>query len=135
MSAFANWARIRETDGPAPSLSRLPASNETQHSSVRLNTFESQARTHRPPSIPPHRRMAVRRSRDRFGNFQPRNYIAAQGILARNGVETEVISPGCGDAAVEQGDNGCRGEGRKVADELGRIKKDTTSSHWCRVVH
>ena len=87
------------------------------------NTFEAQAKKV-PPAVntaaPAHGRKAVLYATC-FGNFNsPEIGVAAQGVLARNGVETEVVYPACcGMPQLEQGDIAAVAENaRKVAAEL-----------------
>ena len=96
MSAIANWTADTENSMTRPSWNRLPVSTETQHSRSIIRILSKRR---------PRRHLHCQyRSTGAwpkavlyatcFGNFNsPEIGIAAQGVLARNGVETEVVYP------------------------------------------
>jgi len=125
MSTVANWTAdignsltrpLMETVAGIDRNAALP-----QYAS---KTFEAQAKK-APPAVnaaaPAHGRKAVLYATC-FGNFNsPEIGVAAQGVLARNGVVTEVAYPNCcGMPQLEHGDIAAVAENaRKVAAELG----------------
>tara|TARA_Y100001934_G_scaffold263651_1_gene339600 strand:- start:1245 stop:2552 length:1308 start_codon:yes stop_codon:yes gene_type:complete len=124
MSAIANWTADIGNSLTRPFMESLAgidrnAALPRYHS----NTFEAQAKKV-PPAVntkaPAHGRKAVLYATC-FGNFNsPEIGVAAQGVLARNGVETKVVYPACcGMPQLEQGDIAAVAENaRKVAAEL-----------------
>jgi len=125
MSAIANWASDTGNGMTRPLLESVAGIDQNAAlPKYHSNTFEAQAKKS-PPTVntaaPAHGRKAILYATC-FGNFNsPEIGIAAQGVLARNGVETEVMYPVCcGMPQLEQGDIAVVAESaRKVAAELG----------------
>lgn len=124
MSAIANWASKTDNALTRPLMESVAGiDRNAELPKYHAKTFEAHAKA-TPPTIersaPGTGRKAVLYATC-FANFNsPEVGISAQGVLARNGVETEVVYPGCcGMPQLEQGDLAAVAESaRKVAGEL-----------------
>ena len=124
MSAVANWASDTENSFTRPLMESVAGiDRNAELPKYHATSFEARAK-----SAPPTRNTDAPAS-DRkaviyatcFANYNsPEIGIAAQGVLARNGVETEVVYPGCcGMPQLEQGDIAAVAKSAKqVAGEL-----------------
>jgi glycerol-3-phosphate dehydrogenase subunit C len=125
MSAIANWASDTENGLTRPLMESVAGiDRNAELPKYHARSFEARAK-----SAPPARNADAPASGRKaviyatcFANYNsPEIGIAAQGVLARNGVETEVVYPGCcGMPQLEQGDIAAVAESAKlVAGELG----------------
>ena len=125
MSAIANWASDTENGLTRPLMESVAGiDRNAELPKYHARSFEARAKS-APPArnadAPASGRKAVIHATC-FANYNsPEIGIAAQGVLARNGVETEVVYPGCcGMPQLEQGDIAAVAESAKlVAGELG----------------
>ena len=124
VAAIANWANEEGNSLTRPILQAVAG----VHKDAALPKFNGRSFVSRaaaePPAVntdaPAHGRKAVIYATC-FGNYNnPEIGVATQNVLARNGVETEVVYPGCcGMPQLEQGDIGKVAEkARNVAAEL-----------------
>ena len=124
MSAIANWASDTKNGLTRPLMESVAGiDRNAELPKYHARSFEAHAK-----SAPPARNTDAPASGRKaviyatcFANYNsPEIGIAAQGVLARNGVETEVVYPGCcGMPQLEQGDIAAVAESAKlVAGEL-----------------
>ena len=125
MSAVANWASSTGNALTRPLMEAVTGiDRNAELPKFHSKTFEARAKSNPAPiesAAPAAGRKAVLYATC-FANYNsPEIGVAAQGILARNGVETEVVYPGCcGMPQLEQGDIATVAENAKnVAQELG----------------
>ena len=131
MSAIANWAADTDNGLIRPIMERVAGiDRNAELPKFRGQTFEKQAKV--PATVDttaPAKARKVVLFATCFANYNsPEIGVAAQ-VLARNGVETEVVYPGCcGMPQLEQGDLSAVAESAKtVSKELGTwIDKATT---------
>lgn len=125
MSAIANWASDTKNGLTRPLMESVASiDRNAELPKYHSTSFEAHAK-----SAPPARNTDAPASGRKaviyatcFANYNsPEIGIAAQGVLARNGVETEVVYPGCcGMPQLEQGDIAAVAKSAKlVAGELG----------------
>ena len=125
ISAIANW--VSDTGNSLTRrLMELVTSIDRNAELPKYHAKTFEARAKRAPPVvnaeaPAHGRKAVLYATC-FGNYNsPEIGVAAQGVLARNGVTTEVVYPACcGMPQLEQGDIAAVADNaRKVAGKLG----------------
>ena len=125
MSFIANWATKTENNITRPLMESVASiDRQAKLPKFQGKTFEKQAKLSPPkmdPTAPARARKAVLFATC-FANYNsPEIGVAAQQVLARNGVETEVVYPGCcGMPQLEQGNLPAVAESAKtVSKELG----------------
>ena len=125
MSFIANWATNTENKITRPLMESVASiDRQAELPKFQGKTFEKQAKLSPPtmdPTAPARARKAVLFATC-FANYNsPEIGVAAQQVLARNGVETEVVYPGCcGMPQLEQGNLPAVAESAKtVSKELG----------------
>ena len=125
MSFIANWATNTENKITRPLMESVASiDRQAKLPKFQGKTFEKQAKLSPPkmdPTAPARARKAVLFATC-FANYNsPEIGVAAQQVLARNGVETEVVYPGCcGMPQLEQGNLPAVAESAKtVSKELG----------------
>ena len=124
MSAIANWAFYTGNGMTRPLMETVAGvARNAELPKYHAMTFEARAES-TPPAVnaeaPANGRKAVLYPTC-FGNYNsPEIGVAAQGVFARNGVETEIVYPACcGMPQLEQGDIAAVAKtARKVAGEL-----------------
>jgi glycerol-3-phosphate dehydrogenase subunit C len=124
MSAIANWASDTENGLTRPLMASVAGiDRNAELPKYHATSFEVRAKSSPPirnADAPAAGRKAVIYATCYANYNSPEIGIAAQGVLARNGVETEVVYPGCcGMPQLEQGDIAAVAESAKqVAGEL-----------------
>lgn len=125
MSAVANWASSTDNGMTRPVMEAVAdIDRNAELPKYHAKSFQDRAQS-APPPVDANAKAAGRKAvlyATCFANYNsPEIGVAAQGILARNGVETEVVYPGCcGMPQLEQGDIKAVAESAKqVAGELG----------------
>jgi glycerol-3-phosphate dehydrogenase subunit C len=124
MSAIANWVSDTENGLTRPLMASVAGiDRNAELPKYHATSFEVRAKSSPPirnADAPAAGRKAVIYATCYANYNSPEIGIAAQGVLARNGVETEVVYPGCcGMPQLEQGDIAAVAESAKqVAGEL-----------------
>jgi glycerol-3-phosphate dehydrogenase subunit C len=125
VAPLANWGTDTGNRLTRPAMeSMLGIDRAAAIPKFRGKTFTARARSERPEvnrDAPAHGRKAVLYATCFVNYNNPEIGAASRAVLARNGVETEVVYPGCcGMPKLEHGDlPKVAGYARRVADELG----------------